>query len=337
VSCVKIEIVYFADMDEQHSSCPERGGRFKNPHMKEELKGLIHFFLWKMGKYKDPEKTDAPPEIFAYPSLPKTYDRAQPSALWIGHSTYLIDTKEWTFLTDPVWGSYCSPLPFKSLKRKNSPPMPLEALPALNAVLISHNHYDHLETRTIKTLARLYPHLKWFVPKRLAKWFERRGIACIELDWWQSWEGEGHRITAVPSQHFSGRSLFDKNKTLWNGYVVECLKSQKTFYFVGDTGYNPFQFKQIGKRFPNIDLSLIPIGTYVPKRFMSPVHCSPYEAVEIHTDVHSKFSLGMHWNTFRLSEEPLDRPPYDLYLALKEKNLPFDTFLPIDIGVYVNW
>ena len=153
----------------------------------------------------------------------------------------------------------------------------------------------------------------------------------------QTWEGEGHRITAVPSQHFSGRTLFDKNKTLWNGYVVEEIATGKTFYFVGDTGYNPFHFKQIGKRFPKIDLSLIPIGTYVPKKFMSPVHCSPYEAVEIHLDVKSRFSLGMHWNTFRLSDEPLERPPYDLYLAMKEKKLPFDTFLPIEIGAPINW
>jgi L-ascorbate metabolism protein UlaG (beta-lactamase superfamily) len=106
---------------------------------------------------------------------------------------------------------------------------------------------------------------------------------------------------------------------------------------VGDTGYNPFDFKKIGMRFSSFDLSLIPIGTYLPKQFMSPVHCNPYEAIEIHRDVNSQFSLGMHWSTFCLSDEPLERPPYDLYLAMKEKNLPFDTFLPIDIGVYVNW
>ncbi len=324
-------------MSEEYPSCPERGGRFVNPHLKRELRGFFDFILWKIGRYDDENEVEPPPEMFSYPSLLKPYDRADPSAVWIGHSTYLIDTKEWAFLTDPVWGRYCSPVPFRSLERKNSPPFPVEALPRLNAVLISHNHYDHLDARAIKTLARLQPHLQWFVPKRLSPWFHRRGISCKELDWWQTWEGEGHRITAVPSQHFSGRTLFDKNKTLWNGYVVESLKTGKTFYFVGDTGYNPFDFKQIGNRFPRFDLSLIPIGTYIPKRFMSPVHCNPYEAVEIHCDVNSRFSLGMHWNTFCLSDEPFDRPPYDLYLAMKKKNLPFDTFLPIDIGVYVNW
>jgi N-acyl-phosphatidylethanolamine-hydrolysing phospholipase D len=324
-------------MSNEYSSCPEKGGRFVNPHLKEERRGLLDFILWKMGKYDDPDVTGPPPEVFSYPALAKLYDRSKPAAIWIGHSTYFIDTKEWSFLTDPVWGRYCSPLPFQSLARKSAPPFPIEALPKLNAILISHNHYDHLDVHAVKILARLQPDLQWFVPKRLSKWFEKRGICCHELDWWQTWEGQGHRITAVPSQHFSGRTLFDKNKTLWNGYVVECLKQGKTFYFVGDTGYNPFDFKQIGKKFPRLDLSLIPIGTYIPKRFMSPVHCSPHEAVEIHCDVNSRFSLGMHWNTFCLSDEPLDRPPYDLYLAMQRKNLPFDTFLPIDIGVYVNW
>jgi N-acyl-phosphatidylethanolamine-hydrolysing phospholipase D len=324
-------------MSEEYPLCPERRGRFFNPHLKEELRGFFDFILWKIGRYDDEEVIEPPPEMFSYPSLPKPYDRSAPTAVWIGHSTYLIDTKEWVFLTDPVWGRYCSPVPFQSLERKNNPPFPMEALPRLNAILISHNHYDHLDARAIKILAHLQPDLQWFVPKRLSPWFQRRGISCHELDWWQTWEGEGHRITAVPSQHFSGRTLFDKNKTLWNGYVVETLKTGKRFYFVGDTGYNPFDFKRIGKRFSRFDLSLIPIGTYIPKRFMSPVHCSPYEAVEIHCDVNSQLSLGMHWNTFCLSDEPFDRPPYDLYLAMKEKNLSFDTFLPIDIGVHVNW
>ena len=139
----------------------------------------------------------------------------------------------------------------------------------------------------------------------------------------------------MPTQHFSGRNLFDRNRSLWNGYVV--VQGDKKFYFVGDTGYNPYDFKEIGRRFAPIDLSLIPIGTYVPIEFMSPVHSSPYDGVEIHCDVGSRLSLGMHWNTFCLSEEPFNRPPYDLYLAMKKKNLSCDTFLPVNIGVRVNW
>jgi N-acyl-phosphatidylethanolamine-hydrolysing phospholipase D len=129
--------------------------------------------------------------------------------------------------------------------------------------------------------------------------------------------------------------LWDKNKTHWNGYVVEV--GLKKFYFVGDTGYNPFDFKEIGSRWNGIDLSLIPIGVYIPKRFMSPIHVNPLEAVQIHQDVKSSLSIGMHWKTFCLSEESFERPPYDLYLAMKEKGLPFSSFLPLDVGCYFNW
>jgi N-acyl-phosphatidylethanolamine-hydrolysing phospholipase D len=169
------------------------------------------------------------------------------------------------------------------------------------------------------------------------KWFERRHIHLVyELDWNQSFMLRQHcRITAVPAQHFSGRHLWDKNRTLWCGYIVEC--QNKTFYFVGDTGYNSFDFKEIGKKWPSIDLSMIPIGAYVPEKFMKPVHISPYEAVDIHCDTGSRLSVGMHWNTFRLSEEPMNLPPYDLYRAMKQKGLVHEAFLPIDPGQPMNW
>jgi N-acyl-phosphatidylethanolamine-hydrolysing phospholipase D len=224
------------------------------------------------------------------------------------------------------------------LKRRNPTPFPIQALPPLKAVLISHNHYDHLDRKAILQIADEQPGILWIIPKNLTPWFHSRGIpSSIELDWWESIETDQHRITAVPAQHFSGRTLWDKNKTLWNGYIVEHLKTGKKFYFVGDTGYNPVDFKQIGRAFSPISLSLIPIGTYEPRAFMSPVHISPYDAVQIHSDIGSAFSVGMHWNTFCLSQEPFNRPPYDLYLAMKEKMLSYDTFLPINIGAYVNW
>ena len=323
-------------MDASQFLCPRRRGRFVNPHIDNQRRSLLDVFLWKLGYYDDEVSLPLIPEIFSYPATPKPFDRNQPSALWIGHSTYLIDCGGWKCLTDPVWSRYCSPIPLRALERKSMPPLALEGLPLLDAVLISHNHYDHLDIPTIEKLSRLQPHITWFIPKHLSRWFQQRGIlSTIELDWGESRDIEGGRITAVPSQHFSGRTLWDRDKTLWNGYVVECRG--KKFYFVGDTGYNALDFREIGRRFSPIDLSLIPIGTYVPRKFMAPVHCSPSDGVQIHSDVGSRFSLGMHWNTFRLSDEPMNRPPYDLYLAMKKKNLPFDTFLPIEIGVYVNW
>lgn len=310
--------------------------RFVNQHIHSLRRSLWDLILWKCGIYDDATPKLSPPSGFNYPAHAKNYIRGYPTAVWIGHSTYLLELDGLVILTDPVWDSYCSPVPFRSLRRHTEPPIPLADLPPIDIVLLSHNHYDHLDAKTVSTLRRFHPQIEWIIPASLSPWFQRRGIHSVtELPWWQTHQTKSCTITAVPTQHFSGRTLWDMNKTHWNGYVLE--KGNKRIYFTGDTGYNPKDFKAIGARFPHMDLSLIPIGTYSPQKFMQPVHISPYEAVQIHQEVKSRFSLGMHWKTFRLSDEPIDRPPFDLYLAMKEKKLPFDTFLPIDIGTYVNF
>lgn len=313
-----------------------RFGRFINPHIQDIKRNLIDLFLWRFGYYDEKTKRIPPPKNFRYPSSRIVYDEQSPSAVWIGHSTYLIQVNGLTFLTDPLFSAYCSPIPFKILKRRHEPAIDIHKLPTIDVVLISHDHYDHLDKKSVLQLYSLFPNIIWVVPHGLKRWFEKRKIhSVIELDWGASQIIRNCRITAVPSQHFSGRGLWDKNRTLWCGFVVEC--SEKTFYFVGDTGYNSFDFLEIGRHFPKIDLSLIPIGTYAPEKFMKPVHISPYEAVAIHTEVHSRLSLGMHWKTFCLSEEPANLPPYDLFLAMQKQNLSFDTFLPIEPGQYINW
>lgn len=310
--------------------------RYTNPHLGKTRRTLWDLFLWRMGHYDDPMPRLSPPADFVYPAQSHPFDRQAPSAVWIGHSTFLIDIGGVTILTDPVWDEYCSPIPIKSLKRRHEPPIALGDLPRIDYVLISHNHYDHLDAKTVAHLHAFHPEIQWIVPLGLARWFRRRGRGKVfELNWWETHQTPGCTVTAVPAQHFSGRTLWDKNKTFWNGYVLEARG--KRLYFTGDTGYNPVDFKAIGAHWPHMDLSLIPIGTYVPRAFMQPVHCSPWEAVEIHRDVKSRFSLGMHWKTFRLSDEPMDRPPYDLYLAMTDKKLAYEMFLPIDPGVYVNW
>lgn len=310
--------------------------RYSNPHLRDQKRTLWDFFLWKIGYYRDSQRNLLRPKEFVYPESLARFDRAKPWALWIGHSTFLIQVGGLSFLTDPVWGNYCSPVPIPALRRKIAPPLLLHQLPKIDYVLLSHNHYDHLDAKTVATLRRLQPQIEWILPASLTRWFSRRGIFTVrELKWWENWGDSKLSITAVPTQHFSGRTLWDKNKTHWNGYVVETCG--KRFYFTGDTGYNPYDFRDIGAHWNGMDLSLIPIGAYVPKSFMQPVHISPQEAVEIHQDVGSKFSLGMHWKTFRLSDEPPNAPPYDLYLAMQEKKLPFSTFLPIHPGTYINW
>ncbi|HSX27058.1 MAG TPA: MBL fold metallo-hydrolase [Chlamydiales bacterium] len=311
--------------------------RYQNRHIIDTYRTFWDVLLWKLGTYDDPLPKLPPPLGFQYPAQPHLFERHLPSAIWIGHSTFLIEIDGLFILTDPVWEDYCSPIPIPRLKRQEEPAIPLADLPPIDIVLISHNHYDHLDAKTVRALHQFHPQIEWIVPERLSSWFRRRGIDAIELSWWKTHSSKKCAITAVPAQHFSGRTIWDQNRTHWNGYVVETPQPRKRFYFTGDTGYNRMDFKSIGDHWPYMDLSLIPIGTYSPKKFMAPVHIGPHEAVLIHKEVHSRLSLGMHWKTFRLSDEPIDRPPYDLYLAMKEHNLPFKSFMPVDIGHHINW
>jgi len=310
-------------------------GRFTNPYTEVPKHNIWDVILWRFGHYDEPHTL--PPVGFSYPAQPGVFNESIPSTVWIGHSTYLIQVGGLSFLTDPLFSPHCSPVPIRSLERRHQPSIEITDLPRIDVVLISHNHYDHLDERSVRQIHARNPDTLWVVPNGVKRWFTRKGMRNVcELNWGQFHAMNDHCwITAVPAQHFSGRGLWDENQTLWCGYVIECKK--KTFYFAGDTGYNEVDFKQIGERWPSIDLSLIPIGAYAPKRMMQPIHVCPKEAVQIHSDVNSRLSLGMHWHTFCLSDEPMDLPPYDLYLAMKEYQLPFETFLPILPGQYVNW
>lgn len=316
---------------------------FENPYAKKVKKKFWDLVLWKLGYYKDHSKGRQAPNDFQYPRPNSSFDPERPSAVWVGHSTFLIQYDGFNVLTDPIWSKWCSPIPFFGLKRHHKPPFLLDSLPPIDFVLISHNHYDHLDLKTVKALNKRHPGCVWVVSKGMKTWFEKRHIRNVyELNWGESLEFQKEerkiKIFATPCQHFSGRTLRDFNKTGWNGYVVQMTGSPtKTFYFVGDTGYNEFHFKEIGKNFPSIDLSLIPIGSYSPREFMKQVHVCPEEAVKIHSEVNSALSLAMHWKTFHLSDEPITLPPYDLYLAMKEKGLALSSFLAVEPGQHVNW
>lgn len=316
--------------------CAENMGRMKNPHFPKMYPTWRHFLRWKLGFYDESYQEPIVPLDFIYPAELTEFNQSEPYGLWVGHSSFLLSVNQLHFLTDPVWSSHCSPIPFKMFKRILPPPISLSNLPSIDCVLISHNHYDHLDAKTVVALHAQYPFLQWIVPKHLSSWFNKRNITnVVELDWWETFSSQRFTVTAVPAQHFSGRSLWDKNQTGWNGYVVKT--QDKTFYFAGDTGYNPIDFKEIGKKQGPMDLSLIPIGVYSPRAFMAPVHVHPEESVQIHEDVGSLFSVGMHWKTFCLSEEGASQPPYDLFLAMREKNLPFSSFVPVNVGHYFNW
>lgn len=313
---------------------------YRNPHQKSTCRGFTHFLLWQCGFYNDPLARPPVPADFAFPNPELSIDPSAPQVMWINHSTFWVHLGGKNFLVDPIWNERCSPFTFIGPKRYAPPSHTVEELGKIDYIILSHNHYDHLDRSTLLTLHRLHPEVTWIVPLKLKKWILKtlpQVERVIELDWWDQFETEGLLFTAVPAQHFSGRGLFDRNRTLWMGCVVESIALHKRFYFVGDTGYNPYDFRKIGEHFSHMDLSLIPIGVYTPRQFMRSVHVSPEEAVQIHQDVRSMLSIGGHWGTFKLSSDCLTRPPYDLFCALEAQQDSWETFRVLRPGQLLNW
>ena len=225
---------------------------------------------------------------------------------YVNHSTFLIQTDGLNILTDPVWSERVSPFSFMGPKRMRPPGIKFEYLPQIDYVLLSHNHYDHLDIRTVKKLKdRFDP--TFIVPLGVDLYLNKKGIIkTVSLDWWQETSvSDSVEIAAVRAQHFSSRGPFDRDKTLWAGFVIKSPKGN--IYFAGDTGYNTF-FKEIGERYAPIKTALIPIGAYIPRWFMGPVHVDPQQAVQIHKDVKSELSIGMHYGTFPLADDGHDDP-----------------------------
>ncbi|MCH9610312.1 MAG: hypothetical protein S4CHLAM81_03650 [Chlamydiales bacterium] len=312
-------------------------GSYKNPHQRHILRGFTHFLLWHFGYYNDPFPPEPPPNDFGFPNPQDCVDFDKPLATWINHSTFWVRAFGKNILVDPIWNERCSPFNFIGPRRRHAPPMEVDEFEDLDIVILTHNHYDHMDAPTIDRLYRHYPQIHFVVPRGVKRWFTRRypEADVVELEWWSEHEHEGLKFTGVPAQHFSGRGLFDRNRTLWMGVVVEC--EGKRIYFAGDTGYNNQDFKEIGQRFGSMDLSLLPIGAYAPRRFMRPVHVNPKDAVMIHQEVNSKQSLAGHWWTFRLSVEIANRPPYDLYCALQERGIDPLAFRAVMPGDSLNW
>lgn len=253
--------------------------------------------------------------------------KLEPAVTWIGHSSFFLRLAGRSILLDPVFSDYCAPFPAQSLKRRAPPGIPFESVAHPDLVLITHNHYDHLD---LPTILRLPPDTKFIVPLGLAKWFRKQGRPNVqELNWWETISLGNLKITSTPAQHFSSRTFWDRNRTLWCGWIIQ--SQNETIYYAGDTGYCA-TFREIGQRFGPIDLSLIPIGAYAPRWFMQPVHVDPAQAVQIHQDIRSKLSLACHWGTFRLTDEPMDEPPKLLAQALTAAGIPPEQFRVLAIG-----
>lgn len=247
---------------------------------------------------------------------------------WVGHSTFLIQVAGHNILTDPIWSMRASPLSFMGPKRQAKPGVPFEYLPAIDTVVVSHTHYDHLDLPTIRRLGNT-PH--YITQKGISAWFKRKKITNVtDLSWWQTETVGNITIHATPAVHWSKRSLFREPFMGWGGFVIETPLGN--MFFAADTAYSPTYFKEIGERLGPMRVSMIPIGAYSPRWFMSEFHIDPIEAVAIHQEVRSAHSIAMHWGTFALTDEPLGEPPLYLEKQMKEAGLDPASFTTAPLG-----
>jgi N-acyl-phosphatidylethanolamine-hydrolysing phospholipase D len=228
-----------------------------------------------------------------------------PTVTWIGHATLLVQLGGVNILTDPIWGDHVGPSIF-GVRRLVPPGIRFEDLPPIQAVVISHDHYDHLDLATVQRLAREH-HPTFFVPLGIGTWLAERGITnVVELDWWQSQAFRGLTFTATPAQHSSGRGLFDQNARLWASWVIS--GDGKRLFFGGDTGYTP-ALAEIGRRLGPFDVAALPIGGYSAFTARHPNHINPEEAVQLFDDLHGHLLVPVHWGTFAMNREPFREPP----------------------------
>lgn len=316
----------------RHASAgaPRVGDRFVNPAGEFERPGIsvtLPFFLRRIWASFVPRPGAA--ALVAY-------DRAamvrNPSLTWIGHATFLVRMDGATFLTDPMFSSRASPIRFAGPRRLVPPGVPLAALPPVDFVLLSHDHYDHADAASIKALAARGT--RFVVPLGLAAWVRELGGDAVELDWWDHVELAGVRVHCVPAQHFSGRSLIGQDRRLWAGWVV--VGPTRRFYHAGDTGYSP-DFSVIGERLGPVDVAAVPIGAYEPAAMMRFIHVTPEEALRIGLDVGARRIVGMHFGTFDLADEPLSGPPRRFRAEADRLGLGADRAWLLNVGETRDW
>ena len=326
-----------------------RSTGFQNNYQDFEPRSLAQVLRWRMqatlGGKPRPMQAPIPvvvPELDFVKSNVGT--RQQPAVTWIGHATVLAQIGGLNVLTDPIFSQRASPLGFIGPKRHQAPGLGLGQLPPIDLVLVSHNHYDHLDLASVTALSQQGGGSPLFVvPMGLAAWFHREGIErVIELDWWQSHDLQTSRgaaeLVLVPAQHWSARGMRDQMATLWGGFAL--FAPDCHFFFAGDTGYSR-DFLDMRERFAQrqtpalgggFDIALLPLGSYEPRWFMKQQHVNVPEAVKIHRDLGAKRSLGVHWGTFALSDEALDEPPRVLAALREAEALSEEEFFTLAIG-----
>jgi len=299
-----IEVKSYPWYNQKHHK--ESGG-FKNIYGRQEFPPVFKAIKWLAGKIFDRGGNAETwvKKITREEFMPPVNNYR---VFWIGHSTTLIQFKEINIMFDPNLNDYAGLSSFAGRKRLISLPLVLDELPHVDIVMVSHSHYDHLDKKTVIQLYRRFAPL-FLVPLKMGKLLMSWGIKnIIEMDWWQYTEHNGLKISCVPAVHFSNRGFNDRDRVLWAGWYLEDMISGARIYYSGDSAYGE-QFKEIGERLGSPDLAILPIGAYEPRWFMKLAHINPDEAIQAFIDLKAKEFLGVHWGTFKLSDEPMDEPP----------------------------
>ena len=293
-------------------------GRFLNPWPTRPPPAHNSFLRWAFAhRTTRPRPVDPPRGTFARTAPTFASPRAAPNELmltWVGHSTFLIQVGGLNILSDPVWSDRASPLRFLGPKRWVEPGIPFDELPPIDVIMLSHDHYDHLDSATVHRLAERHPEARWLSPLRLGRFLRARGAdAVTEMDWWEELTMHDARFICTPAQHYSARSLRDRRRSLWCSWTILC-EAHRVF-FAGDTGYFP-EFGTIGERYGPFDVAMMPIGGYLPRDYMRFVHMDPADAVRAFRELNATRTserlavfVPMHWGTFKLTDEAMDEPP----------------------------
>ncbi len=302
------------------------GERFFNQPPIERM-GFGDFLAWQLDKEPGPWRdwVDAEPG----PKPPERVGRGELRVTFVNHATTLVQVDGLNILTDPIWSERASPVSFAGPRRVRPPGLRFEDLPPIDVVLLSHNHYDHMDVPTLQALARAHrPRL--FAGLGNSSFLACEDLTATDLDWWQSVAlTDEVTLTSVPTRHFSNRGLTDQDENLWTGYVISGPAGR--VYFAGDTGYGP-HFRAVRERLGPPRLAILPIGAYEPRWFMREVHVAPDEAVQAHLDLGAGTSLGMHFGTFRLADDGELEPPEELAAALRARGIPGQRFWVLGFG-----
>jgi L-ascorbate metabolism protein UlaG (beta-lactamase superfamily) len=293
------------------------GERFFFPGAPEQ-QGIAGLWKWQTHREHGPwrDHVDAPPG----PPPPRRVGAGDIRITFVNHATVLLQLDGLNVLTDPIWSERCSPVDFAGPRRVRPPGVRFEDLPPIDAILVSHNHYDHLDVPTLKRLRRAFPSARLFAGLGNAAYLAERGLRAEELDWWQSVPlGHGVTLTGVPAQHFSNRGLCDRDGTLFLGYALRGPSGLT--YFAGDTGLGT-HFAEIRRRLGAPRLAVLPIGAYKPTWFMSAIHLSPAQAVEAHEALGAATSVAIHFGTFDLGDDGQDEAPAELSKSILSRPAP---------------